>query len=371
MFKFNKYDFKRYDYFLLILVITLSMMSVFFIHCVDVANGDSNAKKQVFGLVLGLVTAIIVSIIDYNFILRFRWPLYVLNVALLVFVKLKGVQVKGARRWIRVAGIQLQPSELSKLIMILVMASVFAALHDRVNKVLSLLLFSVLMGIPTLLIAIETNLSTSLVMAYIFISMLFLAGLSFKIIVPVLAVAIPSVIGFFWYVQQPNPILLTDYQQERIIAFLHPEKYSSTIMYQQHNAVQAVGSGRLYGKIFENGVIKGSNYVAEAHNDFIFSVIGEEVGFIGGCVIIALLAIIIFKCMMIARNAKDLTGKLIAAGVASMFMFQVFVNIGVVTSILPNTGLPLPFVSYGLSSLVSSMIGIGLVLNVSLQRRRL
>ncbi|BCN31204.1 FtsW/RodA/SpoVE family cell cycle protein [Anaeromicropila herbilytica] len=372
MFKLKQYDFRRYDYFLVILVIILSVSSVFFIHCVDVADGTTdNATKQIFGLVLGIFIVAIVSVIDYNFVIRFMWPMYAINLVLLILVRLIGVSSHGAKRWLNV-GVQIQPSELSKIIMIICMAGLMSYFHEKINKLSSFLIISIAMGIPTFLILIQTNLSTSIVMAYIFVSMLFVAGLSYRVIAPILIILVPAVAGFFWYIQQPFQVLLKEYQLDRVIGFLNPEKYSSSIMYQQSNAVQAVGSGKLYGKIFENGVkIKGSNYVSEAHNDFIFSVIGEEAGFIGGCVIIALLAILIFKCMMIAKNAKDISGKLIATGVSSMFMIQVFVNIGVVTSILPNTGLPLPFVSYGLSSLLSSMLGIGLVLNVSLQRKRI
>lgn len=373
MFKLKQYDFKRYDYFLILLVTILGIASVFFIHCVDVADGGtSNAKKQIIGLVFGLGVAIFVSIIDYNFISKFTWPLYILNVILLLLVKFKGKEVKGAKRWLNIAGFQFQPSELSKIIMIICLASLLVLLKDRINKFSSLLLLAVVMGVPTLLIAIQTNLSQSLVMSYIFVSLLFVGGLSYKIIVPILAIGVPSVLGFLWYVQQPFQVLLKEYQLDRILGFLHPELYQDSIMYQQNNAIEAIGSGKLYGKIFSEGeMIQGSNYVSEAHNDFIFSVIGEEVGFIGSCAIILLLSFVIFKCMITAKNAKDLNGKYIAAGVGSMFMFQVFVNIGVVTGILPNTGLPLPFVSYGLSSLLSCMLGIGLVLNISLQRKRL
>jgi rod shape determining protein RodA len=371
MFKLKQYDFRRYDYFLVILVIILCIAGVFFIRCVDLANGETqNAKKQIFGILMGLAVVAVVSIIDYNFIARFMWPLYLLNFILLVLVLLIGKESHGAKRWLDI-GVQIQPSELSKIIMIICMARLMSYFYEKINNVSSLLILCLVMGIPTFLILIQTNLSTSIVMAYIFISMLFIAGLSYKIIAPILIILVPSVIAFFWYIQQPFQVILKEYQLDRVIGFLDPEKYSSSIMYQQTNAVQAVGSGRLYGNLFESGVIKGSNYVSEAHNDFIFSVIGEEAGFIGGCVIIALLALLIFRCMVVAKNAKDVNGKLIAMGVSSMFMIQVFVNIGVVTSILPNTGLPLPFVSYGLSSLLSSMLGIGLVLNVSLQRKRL
>jgi rod shape determining protein RodA len=155
------------------------------------------------------------------------------------------------------------------------------------------------------------------------------------------------------------------------MSFLHPELDTSDTMYQQDNSIQVIGSGKLTGKLITEGVdsIQSDTYVPISESDFIFSVIGEALGFIGGCIIIFLFALLIFKCLNISRNASDRMGMLIALGIASMFMFQIFVNVGVATKILPNTGLPLPFVSYGLSSLLSCMIAIGLVINISLQRK--
>jgi rod shape determining protein RodA len=174
----------------------------------------------------------------------------------------------------------------------------------------------------------------------------------------------------FWYVQQDFQVILEPYQQERLLSILNPEEYADT-MYQQENSIQVIGSGRLSGKLLTEGVdaIQSDTFVPISESDFIFSVAGEALGFIGSCVIILIYCIIIFKILKIAKNASDRMGMLIATGTASMFMFQVFVNIGVATAILPNTGLPLPFLSYGLSSLMSSMIAIGIVLNISLHQK--
>lgn len=371
MLQFKRYDFKKYDVFLLLLVIIISGIGLYLIKLVDDSDPSLSVyKKQVFGIIVGLFTAVVVSLIDYHFISRFMWPLYVINIILLILVRLVGVESHGARRWLNI-GIQFQPSEISKIIMIIFMANFFTHYQEKINKLSTILLSILLMGIPTGLILIQTNLSTSIVMAFIFVMLLFAAGLSYKIILPIIAVVAPLSIGIFWYIQQPYQKIIAEYQQDRVLAFLNPELYGSSIMYQQNNSVQAIGSGRLYGKMLEQGVESASNktYVAEAHTDFIFTVIGEEFGFLGCCVIIGLLALVVIKCILIARKAKDQTGMLIAVGVASMMMFQVFVNIGVNTSILPNTGLTLPFVSYGLSSLISNMMGIGLVLNIGIQRK--
>ena len=172
---------------------------------------------------------------------------------------------------------------------------------------------------------------------------------------------------------QPEQDLINDYQQRRILAFLNPSEYANEEGYQQENSVMAIGSGQLYGKGYKNNLIssvKNANFIAEQQTDFIFAVIGEEFGFIGGCTVIGLLLLIAIECLRIARRAKDLAGTIIASGVGVMIGFQGFINIGVATYLLPNTGLPLPFVSYGLTSLISSFIGIGFVLNVGLQRKR-
>jgi rod shape determining protein RodA len=227
------------------------------------------------------------------------------------------------------------------------------------------------MSIPTYLILTQTDLSTSIVLILVFVMLVFAAGISWKIILPILIVGVPSIWGLFWYVQQDYQVLLNPYQQERILSILNPEAYPAT-MYQQENSIQAIGSGQLIGKRFaeEASNLRGYRHVPIAESDFIFSVAGEELGFIGSIFILLLFAFIIYKCLSTARMAPDKMGTLIAIGIASMFAFQVFVNIGVATAILPNTGIPLPFLSQGLSSLISSMIAIGIILNIRLQPKK-
>ena len=182
------------------------------------------------------------------------------------------------------------------------------------------------------------------------------------------------ILGFLvWYIQQPFQVLLHGYQLNRILAFLNPSEYQQTTANQQYNSVMAIGSGMINGKGLNNNTItsvKGGNFISEQQTDFIFSVIGEELGFIGSCITILLLAAIVFECLKVAKNASNMSGRLIASGIASMIAFQSFVNIGVATNLLPNTGLPLPFISYGLSALLANMVGIGLIINIDLQKGR-
>jgi rod shape determining protein RodA len=222
------------------------------------------------------------------------------------------------------------------------------------------------------LIKSQPALSTSIVVGLIFCVLLYIAGLSYKIILSVAAVAIPLVTIGISIILQPGQKLLKGYQANRVLAWLQPDQYSD-LAYQQTNSKIAIGSGQLFGKGLNNNIIssvKNGNFISEPHTDFIFAVVGEELGFVGGCVIIVLLALIALECIRIGRNAKDLSGTLICTGMAALITCQSFVNICVATGLMPNTGIPLPFVSYGLTSLVSIFIGMGFVFNVGLQPKK-
>lgn len=370
MIKLKQYNFKRYQISMLIAVIILVTIGAFLIK--QVQTEDENLfVKQLYGLVGGIVLIIIVSLIDYHFICKFFIVLYLINLGLLIWVKVDGVTVNFAQRWIGLKYMMFQPSELSKIIMILFLAKVFTIFRSKINNAFLIILSFIAMAVPTYLILTQTDLSTSMVLMFVFVMIIFAAGLSWKIIFPAIAVGIPGFIALFWYVQQDYQKILSHTQQERILSILNQDLYPK-IMYQQTNSIQAIGSGQLYGKRFiENALeIRGYHFVPISESDFVFSIAGEELGFIGCCFIIALFAFIIYKCLTTAKKAPDYLGMLISVGIASMFMFQVFVNIGVATSILPNTGIPLPFLSSGLSSLMSGMIAIGIIINIRLQPKK-
>lgn len=364
----KQYKFKNYRIRLIIYVTLLSMIGI----AVIGSAKHSVQKMQIFGLILGLTAMVIVSLIDYSFILKFSWLIYLLNLALLGLIYMIGDDAGGATRWISIAGIRFQPSELSKILIILFFAYFFAKYQERLNTIGVLAAAFVLIGIPLILIKQQPDLSTTIITALIFIALLFIAGLSYKIILSVLAVTVPSALIFISIILQDNQTLLDPYQKRRIMAWLQPDKYVDSA-YQQQNAIMAIGSGQLWGKGLNNtniDSVKNGNFISEPQTDFIFAVAGEELGFVGAAMIILLLLLITIECILIARKAKDLSGKLICCGVAALLGFQGFVNICVVTGLMPNTGLPLPFVSYGLTSLVSCFIGIGLVLNVGLQPKK-
>ena len=367
IFNLKQYDFKRYNFSLLAVVTLLVIIGSFLIK--QVQRPEENLfQKQLVGLVMGLCVAAVVSLIDYHFICKFYIILYFFNLFLLIMVKLFGKNINYATRWLQIGSIQFQPSELSKIILILFLAKLFTIFEHRINSFFLIALAVITTAIPTVLILTQTDLSTSMVIMFTFVMMIFAAGLSWKIILPVLAIGIPGIATLFWYVQQDYQVLLTHTQQERVLSILHPELYPE-VMYQQENSIQAIGSGQLYGKLFSPAGVRGYDYVPVSESDFIFSVAGEELGFIGCCFIILLFAILIYKCLIAGKKAPDHMGMLIGVGISSMFMFQVFANIGVATQILPNTGIPLPFLSSGLSGLISYMISIGIILNISIQSK--
>ena len=365
----QKSHLKNFSWFLLIAVLLTSVFGVIFVNSAD----SSYTAKQCIGLFFCVVIMLAFSVTNYNFVCDFSRILYLLNIILLALVKVVGVKVGGARRWINLGFTNVQPSEFTKIIMIIFVAVYIQEHEEDFNdwKVLGKL--AVLCAIPLFLVVIEPDLSTTLDITFILLAVIFAGGLNIKIIKRCALILIPISVLFIWYIQTPNQILLKPYQVTRIMTFINPAKYADTTAYQQQNSVMAIGSGQLSGKGLSNNTIAevtvtDTVLVSEQQTDFIFSVIGEETGFIGSVIVIALLAIIVIQCLIIAQRARHISGRLIATGMAALIGFQSFINIGVATQLLPNTGLPLPFISYGLTSLLSCTVGIGIVLNIGLQR---
>lgn len=364
---FHNYKLKNLDIRLIIAVVALTIVGIMVIGS---ANEDY-LKRQIIGMALGFLVMAVVAFIDYDFVLQFYWLYYILVVGLLVLVLLIGDHSKGATRWIEV-GIRFQPSELGKILLILFFASFFMKYEEEINSRRVLVITMILAAVPLLLILKEPDLSTTIVTFLIIAAMLFVTGLDYKIVGTVLAIAIPAVLILLLLITKGGDSILNGYQNERILAWIYPDKYPATA-YQQQNSIMAIGSGQFLGKgLFNDSYdsVKTGNYISEPHTDFIFSIVGEELGFVGSVLVIALLLCITLECIHIAKKAKNLSGSLICIGTAALIGFQSFVNICVVTGLMPNTGLPLPFVSYGLTSLVTLYLGIGFVLNVGLQARR-
>ena len=370
--KFRKpYKLKNYRFGLVAFVMVLSIIGIL---VVGSAN-ESYQSKQIFGVVIGLVVMAIVSLIDYVWITNFYWILYGMSVFMLAIVLIPGigVYVNGARRWINLGFTNFQPSELAKILLIIFFAKFIMKHKEDLSEKQTILKAVVLIAIPLALILKEPNLSTTICTATLFCFLMYVGGLSYRFIGTVLLITIPVAVIFLSIVVQPNQKLLDNYQQKRILAWLEPEKYASDEAYQQNNSVMAIGSGQLTGKGLNNNTttsVKNGNFILEPQTDFIFAIVGEELGFVGCCLIIALLLLIVIDCILIGTHAQDTAGKVICCGVGSLIGIQTFINVAVATQIFPNTGIPLPFVSYGLTSLVSLYLGIGLVLNIGLQPKK-
>ncbi len=366
----RQYKLQDYNFRLIIVLMALTSMGVLLVGSAD----PSLQKKQFLGMVLGLIVMVIVSLIDFSWILNFSWIMYGGNILLLLLVKVMGTDANGAQRWLSIGGFQFQPTELAKIILILFFAKFFMDHEEDLNTLRTLVKAVVLIAIPLSLILSQPDLKNTITVAILFCIMIYVAGLSYKMIGSILLIAVPMAIVFLFIVVQPDQKLIKDYQRDRIMAFLNSEDdaYSDDVL-QQENSVTAIGSGQLTGKGLNNNEVASANkgnFVSENQTDFIFSVAGEELGFIGCTAILLMLFLVILECIRVSLRAKDASGKLICCGVASLVGIQTFINIAVVTKILPNTGTPLPFVSYGLTSIVSLYIGMGLVLNVGLQKYR-
>lgn len=365
----KNYHIKNYNFALILMILGLSIIGI-----LSVGSALPSAQpKQILGVVIGLVMMVIVSLIDYELLLNFYWGLYGINIFLLLWVKFFGVNYNGAQRWIDLKFTTLQPSDLTKIITILFFAKLLMDHETRIKEPKTIIK-CVLLILPSLyLIVTQPNLSNTICIAALFCILLYLGGLSYKVIGTALAIAVPAVIIVISIALMPNQKIIKGYQQERILAWLNPEDYSTGTAWQQQNSIMAIGSGQLEGKGLNNNTttsVKNGNFLLESETDFIFAIIGEEMGFVGCCIVIILILLIIIQCIRIGMKAQNLAGQIICGGVAGLIGIQSFINIGVATGTLPNTGLSLPFVSAGLTSIVCFYMGIGFVLNVGLQPRK-
>lgn len=364
----KQYKLSDYRFRLILWVVILSTLGILIIGS---ANSDVQTK-QTWGLVAGVIIMVIVSLFDYTWLLNFYWLIYLAATVLLGAVLLIGRNVNGATRWINIAGFQFQPSDIVKIMLIMFFAKFFEVREDKVSTLRCIVFSLLLIGIQLVLLLEEPDLSTTIVVALVFCVLIFMAGLKYRIVGGILIVCVPLAVILMSILLQPDQKLVNDYQMKRVYAWLRPEEYPQDA-YQQQNSIKAIGSGQLYGKGLNNddvGSVKNGNFIAEPQTDFIFAVAGEELGFIGCCIIVILEFLIALECLLTGRRAKVLSGTLICCGMSTLIFFQSFVNIAVATGLFPNTGITLPFVSYGLTSLISFCIGIGLVLNVGLQSRK-
>lgn len=366
-----EYNFRRYNFRIILYMLALSGLGVLAIW--SATNQDvSKVSKQIMGIGVGLALAVGLSLIDYSRLLSTSIVIYIGCLMMLAAVLFMGIQRNNATRWLVLPVIgQIQPAEFVKIGLILFFSWYFQKYQGKINQVSVLGPALILFAVPAVMILEQPNLSTTLVTTVIIASIVFGTGISYKWILGVLAVMVPVGVAFIYLLQYEMIPFLRGYQATRILAWINPQKYAEAY-WQQENSIMAIGSGQLWGKGLNNtqiASVKNGNFLSEEQTDFIFAVIGEELGFVGCTMVICLIALIVYECLIMAGRTRDMAGRLLCVGMAALLAFQSFSNIAVATGVFPNTGLPLPFISYGVSSLLSMYIGIGLTLNVGLQRK--
>ncbi|MCE1246473.1 MAG: rod shape-determining protein RodA [Firmicutes bacterium] len=349
----------KLDYVLILLMVVLVVYGLIIIYSAN--NKDMGAGsefiRQIRYFVIGLVFLILFASIDYQFWVRMEPYLYLLNLLILGAVLVAGKEALGAQRWISIGGFTFQPSEFAKILMILCLA---IRLSDedalQTEKLVGTLIY---LGIPMALIMKQPDLGTALVLIAILFAMLFVRGLNPAWILASVAAGMGI-----------SPFVLKEYQKTRLLVFLNPDVDPTGSGWNIRQSMIGIGSGKLWGKGLLFGTQTQLQFVPEHSRDFIFTVLGEELGFMGGASLIALYFFLLLKILKIAQEARDFFGTLIATGVGAMLFFHVFINIGMTMGIMPVTGIPLPFLSYGGSAIITNMMAIGLLLSISLRKEQ-
>ncbi|HAZ21195.1 MAG TPA: rod shape-determining protein RodA [Firmicutes bacterium] len=334
-------------------------------------NPFAYARKQIIAAIIGIAMVIGLMTFDYHISERGYYALYFLNLLLLIAVLLFGKEVNGAKSWFHIGPVGIQPSEFAKIFLILTLARHLSQ-KDSLSSFFDLISAFVHIGVPLLLILLQPDLGTAMVLVAILFGMLYLAGARPKhlgvIVLSVVAIVVVwALLSAFFGV----PFPLKSYQIARLTAFVNPQKYYDGAGYNVIQSMTAVGSGRFLGKGLFNSTQGRLGFLPEHHTDFIFAIFGEEFGFLGCFLLLLGYLLLIWRGLKIAYQAKDLYGSLIAGGVVSMFLFHVLVNVGMNIGIMPITGIPLPFISAGGSSMMVNLVGVGLLLNVWSRRLKI
>ena len=356
---------KNFDFTLLLATLAIIASSCAMIFSAS-SGGAGLVEKQVMWAILGLIGAAVVASIDHTLYHRYVGKFYIIMIFALIAVLKLGHSAKGAQRWIGVGSFQVQPSEFAKIIMIIALA-VFLVRRQEESRSMKTFLHSLAyLAVPTLLIFKQPDLGTSLVLFSIWIVMIFVMGTDIKNILLFAGVGL-----VFGLVAWNTPGLLKDYQKNRVITFVDPTADPLGSGYHVTQSRIAIGSGQMLGKGFMKGTQRELNFIPEQHTDFIFTVVGEETGFVGAAGLVLLYLVILWRGLNIMAATEDATGRAIAAGVVGMFLFHIFINLGMTLGVMPVTGVPLPMFSYGGSSLMANMMAIGLLEGISMRRHRI
>jgi rod shape determining protein RodA len=357
------YDLQLTIYALLLAAIGLAMAYSNSVESgVPVLAAGSTFVRGLMWAGLAVIVFAVSTAFDYTWFKTFAWPLYFVNLGLLVVSLALGDGVGGVARWITIGPFQVQFSEIAKILMIVVLANYLAQRQGRLNSPWPILGACILVGPPLVLVLLQPDLGTSLVFGAILAGMLFMSGASLKWLGVLASIAIAAVPIAWTY-------LLLDYQKQRLISFLYPAADPQGSGYQLLQSQIAVGSGGLLGKGLTNG-IQDQTFLPVQTTDFVFAKLGEELGFIGAIVVFLLFSALIWRVLVAGWRSRDPFGLLVAAGVASMIFFQFVVNVGMVIGVMPITGIPLPFVTHGGASLISLAFGLGILQSVNIRQMR-
>lgn len=374
---------RHFDIWLLAAVVVLTIAGVAMIRSAIAGNeelADHDQRQAIFAMV-GLVVVIIFSAIDYRIWAALARPALIGIILLLVLIEIAGVVGFGAQRWFQVGIVNIQPSELSKIVMILVLADFFSKRQTKIGSFKLILQSIALVGAPAFLVLIQPDLSTSIVLFVLWFALIWAAGLPMKyigifilIVVVIVSIIAPLLVNYFTndYLLEENFYFIQHYQMARIANFLFPnpeESYGAT--YNVEQALISIGSGGLAGQGYGHGTQVQLRFLKVRHTDFIFSALAEEFGFVGAVAFLMILALVLHRCLRAARMARDPFGALICYGVTFLIFFQSAFNVGMNLNLFPVSGIPLPFFSYGGSSLLASLIGIGLVESVILRHKQI
>jgi len=364
---------RHVDWLLIVITLLLSVVGLFLLYSAtnqtlrqDGLDPFVRVNKQAFTVGMGVVVLLVMSAVDYRFLKVYAGFIYLASLLALVLVRVPGLgstdATGTAQRWFAFGGVQITPSEFSKLALIVMLAAVLSQLRTPEPTVSDLLKVLALAAAPLVLVFLQPDIGTSIGIAAIVVGMLIVAGTRLKHLLALSAVGVVVISLVF----QTGAI--EDYQRLRLTAFLDQEGASADVRYNLDQSLIAVGSGGLLGKGYLKGTQTNLDYVPEQHTDFIFTVAGEEFGFVGAIVLLGLFALLMWRAIRIAWLAKDPFGTYVATGIASMFAIQMFVNIGMVIGIMPITGIPLPFLSYGGTSVLVSFAGVGMLENIHMRR---
>lgn len=366
MFNLKRKSFKKFDYTLFFTVLILCLFGLLILHSATLSLEKSNyVKTQSIATALGFACMIILILIDYKFLGKIYMPIYILSNLLLVAVLLFGTGKEqwGSQSWLKLGPVLFQPAEFVKVGLIVSLAKFIDNNKERINEPFTLLKILAFAFFPIFLILLQPDAGTAMVFVFFVAGMLFVAGIKWKYIGCALGIGLMS-LPVLWF-------RLDQYQKDRIFNFLEPERDTSDTGYQAIQGKIAIGSGKIFGRGLFEGVQTQFNYIPEKQTDYIFAVIVEELGFIGGISLISLYAIMLFRFIKIARNSKDLFGSLMVTGIAAVFLFHIWENIGMTIGLMPITGIPLPFISHGGTFQLVNLVCIGIILSVGVNREEL